>query len=461
MSHLSRVRVVAVVAVVLILLIGLFSITQAGQPAARRFDRFDPLRDSLARSEPQAIYSPDPKDAWNQAFFLLFTRTIASQVMADGAQMFAAGDARLALSGRRVTRIESGDRAIDPLYPSWLWMGSTALDFEPGRAWRILREPAYSRLVAALEGVRRTASSRPPLARALMQADLWSAHDMLHKMMSIGHPPRAPDSADRDKQAQALLPLIASTMRALALSREEIAQLPDTYTAAAATPALNLPDLFGSGSDWMEVRWKPHRTHESAASHRRVARVFVQPAVRPNDATAFLEQFRGRDIDDGGALRSVALLIQLLLVASDGTVVPSRITYEVQFRGTAARASGAEIPQYDLSRRRLLSSSATGGFVGVAADAPAYLPIAMTDFSFATLTSLDGEAVVAPLGTRCTLCHGGPGVGRLLTFAWHAIPGKPSPPVERLVSAQNVHPGDVARRKMDQADFKALQQHWR
>jgi hypothetical protein len=457
MSHLSRVRVVAVVAVVLLLLLGWFSITQAGQPAARRFDRFDPLRESLARSEPQAIYSPDPKDAWNQVFFLLFTRTIASQVMTDGAQMFAAGDARLALSGRRVTRIESGDRAIDPLYPSWLWTDSTALDVGSGRPWRILREPGYSRLVAALDGVRRTASSRPPLARALMQADLWSAYDMLHKMMAIRRGSPTPETAERDKQAQALLPPIASTMRALALSREEIARLPDTYAAAAT--ALKLPDLFGNGSEWMEVRWGAHRSHEFAAGYRRAARVFLQPAVRPTDATAFLEQFRGRDVDDDGALRSVALLIQLLLVASDGTVVPSRITYEAQFRGAAARASGAEIPQYDLSRRRLLSSSGTGGLVGVAADAPAYLPVAMNDFSFATLTRLDGEAVVAPLGTRCTLCHDGPGVGRLLTFAIHASP--PSPPVERLVSAHHVHPGDVARRKMDQEDFKALQQHWR
>jgi hypothetical protein len=31
-----------------------------------------------------------------------------------------AGDRRLTLSPRTVTRIESGDRAADPLYPSWL-----------------------------------------------------------------------------------------------------------------------------------------------------------------------------------------------------------------------------------------------------------------------------------------------------------------------------------------------------
>jgi hypothetical protein len=312
-----------------------------------------------------------------------------------------------------------------------------------------------------------------------MQADLWSAYDMLHWPAASGRgwSRSTPDGAEREREqrAQTLLTTIASAMRALALSREEIARLPDNYTESAR--ALKLPDLFGnSGSSensgnasdaadragWMEIRWLTHRSHDVAVNYRRAARVFFQPAVRPNDTTAFFEQFRGHGGSGGEALRSVALLTQLLLVASDGTVVPSRITYEVQFRGAAARASGAEVPQYELSRRRLLSPSAPGGLVAVAANMPAYLPSAGNDFSFATSTRLDGEPVVAPLVTRCTLCHGdGAGVGRLVTFAFHTKAGQSPPPVARLVSAHNLHPADVARRKMDQADFKSLQQHWR
>ena len=99
MNH--RLLVVAI----LFLLFGWFPTAQVGdgQQAARGFD---PLRGSLARSEPQSIYAPDPEDAWNQVFFLLFTRTIESRVMANGAPPFASGDDRLALSDRRVTRIE-------------------------------------------------------------------------------------------------------------------------------------------------------------------------------------------------------------------------------------------------------------------------------------------------------------------------------------------------------------------
>jgi hypothetical protein len=443
------------VAGTLLLLLGWFPTTQAGD-RQQATHAFDPLRGSLARSEPQSIYAPDPADAWNQVFFLLFTRTIPSRVMADGAPAFASGDHRLALSDRRVTRIESGDRAIDPLYPSWLWMGSTAFDFDRDGSWRVLWEPQYSRLVGALEGVRRTASSRPPLARALMQADLWSVHDMLDAMTRLQRGRAAGDRAEREQRAEALLPRVAATMRALALSGEEIARLPDTYSAAAT--ALGLPDLLGDRSDWMEIRWFPQRSHELAADHR-AARVLFRPAERPHDAAAFLGRFPEGQGDNLAALESVALLVQLLLVGSDGTVVPSPITYEVQLRGTAARLRGAEIPQYELSRRQLLSSPATGGLVGFDATAPAYLPMAGNDFSFATPPRLDGEPVLAPLRARCALCHSpAPGVGHLMTFA-RTFVGSP-PPVVRLVASQNVHGRDVARRKMEEEEFKTLRQHW-
>jgi hypothetical protein len=417
---------------------------------------FDPLQGSLARNEPQAIYATDPGDAWNQVFFLLFTRTIASRVRATDSPFVGAGDERLKLTDERVVRIESGDRAIDPLYPSWLWMGSTHFDFERDHTWRVFREPRYSRIVTALESVRRTASSRPPIARALMQADLWSAYDMLHTTLTPRRGPQAADAAEREQRARTLLPLIATTLRALALSAPEIAALPDTYSAAAKR--LGLPDLLGNRSDWMEIRWTPRRSHDVAAGHRRAARVFVRPAKRPSDERAFLNRFREGQGDNLGSLQSVALLIQLLLIRNDGTVVPSPITYEAQFRGSAARIKGAEVPQYELSRRLLLSSPSTGGLVGLEAHAPAYLPMAGNDLSFATPPRLDGDPVLAPLATRCAGCHGpGPGVGHVITFS---TSGRSGSSVERLPTAANIHPGDVAKRKMESEDFKALVQHW-
>jgi hypothetical protein len=74
----------------------------------------------------------------------------------------------------------------------------------------------------------------------------------------------------------------------------------------------------------------------------------------------------------------------------------------------------------------MLSSPATGGLVAFDATAPAYLAMAGNDLAFGTPPQLDGEPVVAPLGTRCSLCHGpGPGVGHLMTFSRSAPLGQP------------------------------------
>ena len=426
-------------------------------------ERFDPARGALDTLVAQPIYSADPADPWNHAFFLLFTRTIQSRVIAAGALPFASGDVRLRLSDRRVTRMEGGDRAIDPLYPSWLWMGSTYVGFGPGDPCRILQEPCHSRLLATLHGVQRTAASRPPLARALMQADLWSAFDMVHALTRIRRASEAtgcvaPQPGRRQQEydrAETLLSFLATTMRALALSRDEIARLPDTYSVAAKR--LGLPDLLGNRTGWMEIRWFPRRSHDDAAGYRRASRVFARPAARPDDEAAFLTRLCGQQGDARGALDSVALLTQLLLVATDGTVVPSSIAFDVQFRGSA----GA-VPEYELSRRRLLSSPATGGLVPVEADTPAYMPSAGNDFSFATPPRLDAEPVIAPLATRCSVCHGtAAGVGQLRSFSKILAPGLAVPPVVRLTSDRNVHAEDVAGHKMEMDDFKSLRARWR
>lgn len=446
----------AFAAAILLLLLGPIPCTMGGD-AAQASGEFDPLRASLPRSEPQPVYAADPDDVWNQVFFLLFTRTVASRVAAKDATDFAVISDAPGPPPRRVTRIESGDRAIDPLYPSLLGINSPSFDFDRDSSWRVLQEPRYSRLTTALEEVQRTAQSRPPLARALMQADLWSAYDMLHQLTGFTRVATG-SGAEAVERARVLLPRLAGAMRALALSVDEIAQLPDTYSAAAK--ALGLPDLLGEDTarrnpDWMEIRWLQIRSHDRAAGYRRVTRVFLRPAERPGDVGMFLRGLHERS----AAVDSAALLIQLLLVASDGTVVSSPITYEAQFRGTAARAASGEMPQYQLSRRQLLSTPASGGLVGFDANAVSYLPAAGNDFGFATPPRLTGEAVVAPVGVRCALCHHGTGVGRLMTFAMHPPPGQ-RPPVEHLMVAENVHGREVVRRKVEREDFRSLKSQW-
>ena len=395
----------------------------------------------------QPIYDRNPSDPWNQAFYLLFTRTIAARVAADGALPFAAGDERLALSNRRIVRIESGDRAIDPLYPSWLWMGSTAADFDATHQWRVLEEPDFSALLAALDGVARTARRKPPVARALMQADLWSAFDIAHTL-TTGR--RAEAEALRSARARTLEAALATAIGKLALTSDEMARLPDNYRAAVR--ARTLPDVFSPDSGWMEIRWFTTRHHDEAGGDRRAARVFIKPRQPAPAAAALLQQLRDDHGDDRGTLESVALVTQLLLVAADGRVVPSPLIFDVQMRGAA-------LEEHEISRRLLVRSPTSGGFTRLRADASVYLPMAGNDFSFATPTRLDGDAVIAPLALKCAVCHGQrAGVGSLVTFAVTKAPGQPAPPVERLDPLANVHSRDVANKKEAREDFRALRQ---
>ena len=82
---------------------------------------------------PAPIYGPDPKDAWNRIFGFLFSRRMEvrlSDEFPEGAPFtkeridMRLGDRGLSL--RTFERIEIGDRAIDPFYPSSFvaWSGS-------------------------------------------------------------------------------------------------------------------------------------------------------------------------------------------------------------------------------------------------------------------------------------------------------------------------------------------------
>jgi hypothetical protein len=82
----------------------------------------------------------------------------------------------------------------------------------------------------------------------------------------------------------------------------------------------------------MEVRWSPRRSHDDAVHDRRATRLFIKRSAASADAAALLDALR----DSGGAvpagIEAAALVTEMLLVAADGSVVPSTITFEVQLR---------------------------------------------------------------------------------------------------------------------------------
>jgi hypothetical protein len=399
------------------------------------------------------IYASDPNDSWNRIFFYLFSRRIETRVTDEFPEFRGATDftrqenprvvmlpSPIGISERAFERDEIGDRAIDPLYPSFL--RSTG-------AQVILNDPAYSELSKALLRALGEDAARSPVARALMQADLWSAYDTLYS--TVYSQAAMPETSER----RTLLDLLARMIRKIALTDREIESLPANYSVAA--PLESLPDLFGKDGEWLEVRWMPH-LHDYASGNRRVTRVFLKPARAPQDVKSFLNWLRGDrySLED---LDGVALVTQLLLINPKGQLLPTSLTTDVQVRLFEKKADGAfkrtSIRVSEISRRRLIESPASGGLVVEDENAPAYLANAGNDYTFASQLFDLGTPVQARLRTRCKACHGDQ-LTVVLTFAFKSFPNADSPPVQQLNPAAHQAADAVMEKKAKQKDFESL-----
>jgi hypothetical protein len=403
----------------------------------------------FSSDDPQSVYAADPKDSWNRIFQLLFTRTVKARLSSEfkeGAPFTRAegmGVPALRISTRVFEQVEIGDRAIEPLYPSFL---------TPSGALQVLTEPRCSQLKQALIDALNDRTSRAPLARALMQSDVWAAYDILFGRHNFG---TSNDKQISDRKEELLL-LLARFIRKLALTPQEIESLPNNYSAGVA--AKHLPDLFTANNGWMEIQLLPPRLHDYAANFRRASRVFIKPRGTPHDNTNFLESLKGNQ-DIATKVDAVALAIGDLLIDSKGKVVPSPIINEVQFRkffkDQKAALIKAEIRHYEMSRRLLLTNPSTGGFVEFDEESPVYLAVAGNDYGFATYSSLEGSPVKTRLRTRCTQCHG-ESLAQLMTFSVHDF--QPLPPVTVFKLGNNERALFVSGLKQNRDDFILLQQ---
>jgi hypothetical protein len=303
--------------------------------------------------------------------------------------------------------------------------------------------------VAALHAALNDRTRRPPLARALMQADLWSAHD---GFVSI---PQQRLSLSSRATLDEVTTLIARLIGHISLTRDEIAALPDNYRDAQRS--MDLPDLFRDGGDWLEFIWTPLRMHDHEAHHRRAARIMIRPRVRPPDVSLFLSALR-----DEHPVRSVsaaALVEQLLLIDRTGRVVPSPIVQKVEIR-TFGDPGGVSllnsVRTLEVSRRRILSDPSTGGFVPFDDTAEAYLPVAGNDYGFATphRPQRGSEPTMTTLHVRCTACHG-PDNTALMSLRF-AGPPESLPPVRTLRQPNDEHARAVASAKQARDDYKRL-----
>ncbi len=136
------------------------------------------------------------------------------------------GNPSLPVSSQIFERIESGDRAIDPLYP----LGPTGTE-------SVLVNPQFSELEQALRDALAESTPRPPLHRALMQADVWAAYDILSRVR---------ETNSHRERARELMENCRQFILKLALTREEIAGLPRNYSMSQSE--LGLPDVFSENS---------------------------------------------------------------------------------------------------------------------------------------------------------------------------------------------------------------------
>lgn len=435
-----------------IILVGAALILSSFIALARRGAQAEFVATSAANVR-AAVYAPDPDDSWNRIFSALFTRSVKARVSSDFSEgapfartQYGMFPHALSVSTRTLERVETGDRAVEPLYPSF---------FSAAGAAQVLSEPLYTQLRQALEDALAENTTRPPLARALMQTDAWAAYDLLYRNASFGG---ASDQQLRGRREQ-LLPLLARFVRKLALTRGEIEALPDNYAAASGTH--DLPALFDPASGWLEFEWRPERSHDHSADYRRAARVFVKPSSTPSNAQEFLDGLRDNP-DFTSKVDAFALVIQNLLIDGDGEVVPSRLTYDVQIRRTVRDARGAfvrtDVEEYELSRRLLLTDAASGGLVGSDERAAAYLPASGNDYGFASTQfgqRTSESPILSTLRARCVACHGQDILG---VFTFSTNQPRPFLPVTRLNPLGNDRALFVARRKSEREDFRTLKQ---
>jgi hypothetical protein len=421
-----------------------------------------PPKAGLLDTAPEPIYSADPNDSWNRIFYFLFSRRIETRV----SEQFPEGGPFVdGISTRLFERNEIGDRAIDPLYPSHFVITGSRL---------ILTEPAYSAFRKSLQQALDENVPRPAIARALMQSDLWGAHDTLFFNFLPA------DEKELGEHRLEALDLISRLMRKIALTHEEIKSLPNNYSDAVRTDSL--PDVFAKDSGWIEVLWFHPRLHDVSAGFRRTSRVFLKLAQPQPDVQKFLDGLPDRaESDPIFGLDGVALVTQVLLVDSKGKLEPTTLTSEVQVRrfkpasaatfhsndGTFKVSDGtfkrASLEVCEISRKLFVGDPQSGGLVSEDESSPAYNgmygfaegdPVGQGGPSVSLLLT---SPVQVTLRARCAFCHGDT-LTQLNTFGI-ARPPHP-PPVRQLNPAENTAAEFVIAQKRKEKDLEALRAYF-
>lgn len=408
---------------------------------------------SLRSQVPLPIYDPDPAHLWNRLFASFYIRPLrpdhASPTGPPQLQVDEKVPDELSPSLRERwhesyntdvhCRVEGGDVLEPPLF---------------AHPESLTVDRYYQPSLAALEEFVQQDGERllPSLQkRAMLQRDLWQVFDVV-EMLRGWHPtPSLRTPSDRrmppalvQKRQQRLSELIGRAMRAVALSDEEIARLPDNYGLAAGSGRFtqvihgerlnkDLPkSLLDGAEDWVEIvngldgvlaharnagfagrAWFRlfYRFPPSAGGRQALERFLARGVTR--DANGLL---LGPDVPPG---TQVALVRMMLLINRAGEIRATPIVEELQIRSllfvdAAAHLDtdsgrGQDFREYELRRASWFIRPDAGGLEPVPIGELRYFfgihPFA--SFAFGGFLS-DPErphGALLPLRESCTACH--------------------------------------------------------
>lgn len=419
-------------------------------------------QDRAAAEVAAPLYDRDPNHIWNRVHDRLLVRRSS-----DGAQY--------------------GSDTVDPL----LWSNTKFL--RRGRSQRLALECLDEFLKTHAEKL-----ITEPTKRAVFQHDLWAVFDW------------AATEGRESPSSQALLKRIAQVMRRVALTPEQVSALSDTYAAAVASRefpaeydpanpqrAFLPPDLLQPDGPW--VCLTAYSAEPTAIAHFNGRSRFLVFLRLPGGRQATLEYLRklftspeplfledtvpnskllNLRLPQFPANTEVALLRQMIVVDTDGHLLPTAVTESVQLRVYHAVTSGSPYINYHngpasrdqdffefrLARPALFARSG-GGLRAVQPAEKEFSPL----FSFGIdpfensrkndwWIRQPGEILV-----RCRGCHADSGIHSVQSRErWLGPPprnrglGADSP----LSRAINWETEKTVDRKQQQDNFKILVRHW-
>jgi hypothetical protein len=383
---------------------------------------------------------------------------------------------------------EYGFDSLDPL----LWSETNYL----------LTGKSHARALALLDEFLRTHAERQitdPVKRAILQRDLWAVFDWA----SQPDQPELPHQPGRHDLMAKLAPII----RRLALSPDELAQLPDTYARAlqnhefsvvydrASPNQAFLPtDLFDPRGPWVCLGAPGHDlaapVHDLSFTARSMFLVFAR---LPGGRDATLSYFKHLaelkipllvSMQDQGWPRPMfvwnpqvpqfpvgtefALVRKMLLPDRGGNLHLTPVTESIQIRHytdvpdvspTASRdtrlAQRFQDPsEIELSRIRLFLQPSSGLRGATSSDDPfQILPAMMQGFDVFEDKRMRVPAV-SPF-VQCTSCHLGPGIQSMMSFSFRGNPNEGPVLSPRLAE---IAPDEESEKVLQWAQ---LQQKWK